>query len=106
MYLSKKNLALAINGILSAAILSTTIPVYAAEDTESKRADDTIIVTTQKRPQNIQDVSVAVTAFMGEDMRKLNMTDSVDIAAQTPGLNIGTPVGEGITLQLAFEVLG
>ena len=37
---------------------------------------------------------MSVTAFTGDAARKLGFVNSVDVAAQTPGLNIGTPVGE------------
>lgn len=47
-----------------------------------------IIVTAQKREQNLQDVGIAVTAFSGEQFKALGYTNSIDIAAQTPGLNI------------------
>lgn len=54
-----------------------------------------IVVTAQKRDQNLQDVAVSVTAFSGDAMKAFGFNDSVDVAAQVPGLNIGTPVGEG-----------
>lgn len=47
-----------------------------------------IVVTAQKREQNLQDVGVAVTAFSGDQFRALGFTNSTDIAAQTPGLNV------------------
>ncbi len=65
-----------------------------------------VVVTAQKREQNLQDVSVAVTAFGGEALKELNMTNSVDIAAQTPGLNIGTPVGEGNNPSITLRGVG
>lgn len=65
-----------------------------------------IVVTAQKREQNLQDVSVSVTAFDGNAMRELNMTNSVDIAAQTPGLNVGTPVGEGNNPSITLRGVG
>ncbi len=54
-----------------------------------------IVVTAQKRDQSLSDVGVSVTAFSGESLRNFGFTNSVDVAAQVPGLNIGTPVGEG-----------
>jgi iron complex outermembrane recepter protein len=65
-----------------------------------------VVVTAQKREQNLQDVSVAVTAFSGNALKELNMTNSVDIAAQTPGLNIGTPVGEGNNPSITLRGVG
>ncbi|MFC3051969.1 TonB-dependent receptor [Kordiimonas pumila] len=54
-----------------------------------------IVVTAQKRDQSLSDVGVSVTAFSGESIERLGFTNSVDIVAQVPGLNVGTPVGEG-----------
>ncbi len=45
-----------------------------------------IIVTAQKRDQNLQDVGIAITAFSGEQLRALGISDSVELANQTPGL--------------------
>lgn len=47
-----------------------------------------IIVTAQKREQNIQDVGVSITAFSETRLRELQLTDPIDLAGQTPGLNI------------------
>lgn len=47
-----------------------------------------ITVTAQKREQNLQDVGIAVTAFSGNQFKALGYTNSIDISAQTPGLNI------------------
>lgn len=56
---------------------------------------DEMIVSVQKRDQALSDVGVSVTAFSGESLRELNLTNSVDISTQTPNFTIGTPVGEG-----------
>ena len=47
-----------------------------------------IVVTAQKREQNIQDVGIAITALTGDQMRTLGVEDSFDIARYTPGVNI------------------
>jgi len=47
-----------------------------------------IIVTAQKREQNIQDVGIAITAFTGDQMRDLGVQDSFDIARYAPGVHI------------------
>ncbi len=65
-----------------------------------------VVVTAQKREQAVQDVSISVTAFSGDALRELNMANSVDIAAQTPGLNIGTPVGEGNNPSITLRGVG
>jgi iron complex outermembrane recepter protein len=54
----------------------------------SSRADalEEIVVTAQKRDQNLQDVGVSVTAFTGDDLMNLNVLNGKDIAAQTPNV--------------------
>lgn len=47
-----------------------------------------IVVTAQKREQNIQDVGIAINAFSGDQMRDLGIERSWDIAAFAPGVHI------------------
>ena len=47
-----------------------------------------IIVTAQKREQNIQDVGIAINAFTGAQMRDLGIERSFDIASFSPGVHI------------------
>ncbi|QIB67479.1 TonB-dependent receptor [Kineobactrum salinum] len=46
-----------------------------------------VIITAQKREQNLQDVPVAVTAFTGEQMSAMGVQQSYDIAAFSPGVH-------------------
>ncbi|MBO1256595.1 TonB-dependent receptor [Alteromonas sp. 5E99-2] len=97
MFTKKHVLALTVSSILGTQV---------AIAQEQENAFETITVTSQKREQALQDVSVAVTAFSGDLLRELNLTDSVDIASQTPGLNIGTPVGEGNNPAISLRGVG
>ncbi|HEU4431587.1 MAG TPA: TonB-dependent receptor [Myxococcota bacterium] len=54
-----------------------------------------IVITTQRREQSLQDVGISVTALSGDEIEKLGVGASVDIAAQTPNLKVGLPAGEG-----------
>jgi len=47
-----------------------------------------IIVTAQKREQNIQDVGISINAFTGAQMRDLGIERSYDIARMSPGVHI------------------
>lgn len=84
-----------------ALLVTTCLPASAFSQTL-----DEVVVTAQKREQNLQDVSVSITAFTGAAMRELNMVNSVDIAGQTPGLNVGTPVGEGNNPSITLRGVG
>jgi iron complex outermembrane recepter protein len=48
-----------------------------------------IIVTAQRREQSIQKVGIAITAYSSEQLRALNVTDSRELAAITPGVHLG-----------------
>ena len=52
-----------------------------------------IIVTAQKREQSLQDVSISVTVFSGDDIRRLGLEQSHEIARFTPGVNIASTSG-------------
>lgn len=58
---------------------------------------DEIVITAQKKEQNLQDVGVAVTAYTGDQLRALGFTDSIDLIAQTPGLEASGFGGGAIT---------
>ena len=47
-----------------------------------------IIVTAQKREQNVQDVSVSINAFSGDMLRDLGVAQPRDLAQFTPGLTV------------------
>ena len=47
-----------------------------------------IIVTAQKREQNVQDVSISITAFTGDRLTALGVAQPRDLAQFTPGLTV------------------
>jgi iron complex outermembrane recepter protein len=49
-----------------------------------------VVVTAQKREQNLQDVGISVTAFSGEQLEALGIENAVDITQQIPGLQLNT----------------
>ncbi len=68
--------------VLGVLFLSVTFPAVAQNVLEE------IVVTAQKREQNIQDVGIAITAFTGDQMQALGVTSSFDIARYSPGVHI------------------
>jgi iron complex outermembrane receptor protein len=54
-----------------------------------------VVVTAQKREQNVQDVGISVTAFSGDQIRELGFTNSVDVVAQSPNVEV-TGAGGGV----------
>ncbi len=49
-----------------------------------------VVVTAQKREQNMQDVGISVTAYSGDQMKALGVTNTVEISDQVPGLSMIT----------------
>lgn len=65
-----------------------------------------IIVTAQKREQNMQDVGISVTAYSGEQMRELGVLDTVDLTTMTPGLQYTVPNAEGSQINFFLRGVG
>ena len=86
-------------------ILVTTTLLAVAPGLPAQQIGE-IVVTAQKREENLQDVPVSVTAFSAEAIRELNVVNSTDIAAHTPNLSIGTPVGEGNNPSIVMRGIG
>ena len=62
-----------------------------------------VVVTAQKREQSKQDVGIAITSFSGEQLDKLGVDNSTDIAAFTPGVSLsGSFAGQ----QRQFSIRG
>lgn len=85
-----RNLLLGAAGILSLAIGSAAWAQDAAK--ESTLMGD-IVVTAQKRNQNLQDVGIAVTALSGEQLTTLGLTTSTDIARMSSNVSISGSYG-------------
>ncbi len=52
-----------------------------------------VVVTAQKREQNLQDVGISVTAFSGEQLRALGYTNAQELSALAPGVSTIQPNG-------------
>jgi iron complex outermembrane receptor protein len=76
----------------SAALCSVPMGTVAAQADEQASAAQSalsgeIVVTAQRREQNLQDVGIAIAAFSGDQLRTLNIVDSRELAALTPGVS-------------------
>src|SRR3984885_12103143 len=70
---------------LAASSLIALPAAWAQEAGEGDKLAE-IIVTAQKREQNLQDVGTSVTAFDGPALQQLGLKNVTDIAGQVPGL--------------------
>jgi len=64
-----------------------------------------IIVTAQKREQNMQEIAIAITAFTGEQMDSLGWEDNLSIGSFTPGLISTSNTGDNGNIAL-FSIRG
>jgi iron complex outermembrane receptor protein len=78
--------------IMAAAVASQILIISVAS---AQPALEEVVVTAQKREQNMQDVGISVTAMSGDNLRSLGITSSADIASFTPNLSIVSLAGEG-----------
>src|SRR5688572_23787697 len=65
----------------------------AASAQESRNVLEEIVVTAQKREQNLQDVGISITALTGDQMRAFGFQGSTDLARVTPGVYLGGSIG-------------
>jgi iron complex outermembrane receptor protein len=52
-----------------------------------------VVVTAQRRSENLQDVPISVTAVSGEVLERVGISDTFDLKAVAPSLNFSTAVG-------------
>lgn len=71
-----------------------TAPVMAAEPEKPIATIETVVVTAEKRAQNVQDVPIAMSAIGGEDLNKLGIRGLADLSFHTPALRF-SPSSQG-----------
>ena len=78
-----------ITTLVAGAMLAS--PAIAADETtdEGESYIEEIVVTAERREESILDVPLAITAFSGETMERLGMTNSDDLEQFVPGLQYG-----------------
>ena len=72
----------------------------------SSQVLEEIVVTAQKREQNLQDIGISITAFSGEQLEELGLADTVDLATMTPGLQYTLPNAEGSQINFFLRGVG
>lgn len=102
MYTPTVSLQRLLKASCASAFILTGVAVATPANAQSVFMDE-IVVTAQKREQNLQEVGIAVTAYSGDQLRSLGFTNSIDLIAQTPGLEASGYGGGAIT---SFVVRG
>lgn len=71
--------------LLPLAALNLLLPI-----TATAALIEEVIVTAQKRDENIQDVGISISAFSAKQLEDLGIKNTVDITQQVPGLHLFT----------------
>jgi iron complex outermembrane receptor protein len=88
MDISRRSVPCSRVGVATAMLLlgvPTIVFAQSATDESPARLEE-IIVTAQKREQNLQSVGVSVTALDAQALAQMNFKDLTDVASQVPGL--------------------
>lgn len=72
-------------------------PIHAAAQSQLEE----ITVTAQKREQSLQDVGITMSAFSQSQLKELNVTDTPDVAANIPNVQVNYGFGQN-----AFNIRG
>ncbi len=67
---------------------------------------DTIVVTAQKREQDLQQVGIAITAIDGGTVQSRNITSSADLASRVVGMENYSPYGPGTSANIVIRGIG
>src|ERR1700736_4837152 len=81
-------LATAISAILAG------VPVHAATDTENATLEE-VVVTAQKRTENLQDVPISIEVFDSKKMDQLNVVGLDDYVKFSPSVSYVRSQGQG-----------
>ena len=73
--------------------LASTAHAQEAEATADDQGLSEIVVTAQKRAENLQDVPLAVTAVSGDTLKAAAVSDTQQLTALVPGLQVRTTAG-------------
>ncbi|MBI1186218.1 MAG: TonB-dependent receptor [Alphaproteobacteria bacterium] len=86
---------------LSAFGIGFAAPVLAQDATS-----DEIVVTAQRRAENIQDVPASVTALSAAQLEERQVADVLDLQYQTPNISIATGTGTANSARIFLRGVG
>jgi iron complex outermembrane recepter protein len=75
--------------MLAAAVAAALAATMQAPSVSAQLLEE-VIVTAQKREQNLQEVGISISAFSGNQLEALGMKSSVDISQQVPAMQLQT----------------
>ncbi len=76
--------------ISTLGLLLGVTPWASAQDVPEERFLDEVVVTAERRSQNLQEVPISVTVFNSNDIKDGRITNMSDLAKETPNLKMST----------------
>jgi iron complex outermembrane recepter protein len=87
--------------VAAACAMGASLPAHAQQAGASSGIEE-IVVTAQRREENLQDVGIAVTALSGQMLTDMNMTMATDITRAVPSLKMNAYSSS----QVVFNIRG
>ena len=78
----------------AAMALLTTANSLAEEQESDASVYEAITVSAQKRTENVQNISVVVDAFSGDQLENMGISNAADISNISPGVVISNMTGD------------
>ena len=79
---------------LKPRLIATAIAFALTPDLAGAQVLEEILVTAQRREQNLQDVGISISAFSGDQMETLGFENAQEVTLMTPGVSTVQPTGE------------
>lgn len=96
-----------LSAMVSASMIALAAPAQAQQAAEQSEDADAsgvgvpeIVVTAQRRAENLQRVGVAVSAVTGEDLTKAGITQPDDLGKLVPALQVQPSAGSSVSIYL------
>lgn len=82
-------------GTALSAVLGVAAPSHAHAAASGQSEVTEVVVTAQRRSENIQNVPISIQAFTGKTIKELGIKSSADLGQLTPNVDIALPAGPG-----------
>jgi iron complex outermembrane receptor protein len=102
---SPRTKATLLSGVSAFIVGAFNAPSYAQDATEPA-ARDVVVVTAQRREQDLQDVPLSVSAFSSDELEDLGATDLTDVGKFSPNVTLEVSRGTNSTLSAFIRGVG
>jgi iron complex outermembrane receptor protein len=102
---SPKTKASLLSGASAFILGAFNAPSY-AQDADDPAVRDVIVVTAQRREQDLQDVPLSVSSFSGDDLEDIGATDLTEVGKFSPNVTLEVSRGTNSTLSAFIRGVG